>query len=168
MKALVLFDIDYTIFDTNSFKKSGLTLYTLYPGVKNVLEKLNNTYTLGILSQGEKEFQIKKLQETGIFELLDKDHIFITQDKHGEMEEILKNLEIEETILVDDKLEILKKAKELHLKTRTVWIKNGPYAMSTTENFIPDFTIQDISNLLEVLHMLPTGIVESPQQREYN
>lgn len=78
MKALVLFDIDYTIFDTNSFKKSGLTLYRLYPGVKNVLEKLNNTYTLGILSQGEKEFQIKKLQETGIFELLDKDLIIFS------------------------------------------------------------------------------------------
>lgn len=165
---LVLFDIDYTIFDTDVFKASGLKLYSLYPQVKNILNILSNKYTLGVLSQGEKGFQIKKLLETGIYKLFDEDHIFITPDKHGELESIFKNLKIEKTIFVEDKLEILKKAKELNPQMVTIWIKNGPYASTTEETHIPDFSIENISQLPQVFDRLTAGLIETPQEREYN
>jgi len=66
---IVLFDIDYTLFNTDTFKDSGLTLYTLYPQVKKVLELLNTKYTLGILSEGDVGLQNRKLKETGIYQL---------------------------------------------------------------------------------------------------
>lgn len=165
---LILFDIDYTLFDTQVFKDSNLVMYTLYPQVKNILENLNNKFTLGILSQGEKEFQIRKLHETGIFNLFDKDHIFITPDKHGELEGILKNLKIEKTVFIEDKLEILKKAKNLNPAMITIWVKNGPYAQNTKDAFSPDFSVETISKLPDVFDKLFTGIVETPLEREYN
>lgn len=148
---LVLFDIDYTLFDTATFKNSGLSLYTLYPQVKKVLEELSNKFTLGILSQGETDFQIKKLKETGIFELFDKNHLFITRDKHGEMEGILKRLQMEKAIFVEDKPEILKKAKGLDPHMVTVWVKNGPFAAASKADFQPDYVVDSVLEIPTLL-----------------
>lgn len=148
----VLFDIDYTLFNTDSFKKSGLTLYTLYPQVKKVLELLNTKYTLGILSEGEMELQMNKLKQTGIVNLFNQKSTFIVKDKHGELEQIMKLLEAEKAVFVEDKKEMLARAKELDKNLITVWVKNGPYAQSTQSTFIPDYqinTLIELPNLLE-------------------
>ena len=47
-KTIVLLDIDYTLFDTKTFKDSGLTNYILYDEVLQVLGRLRGTVELGI------------------------------------------------------------------------------------------------------------------------
>ena len=44
----VLFDIDFTLFDTQTFKDSKLTKYTSYGEVISVLENLSKISELGI------------------------------------------------------------------------------------------------------------------------
>ncbi len=148
---ILLFDIDYTLFDTAAFKESGLTSYNLYPEVKNILESLCKSYTLGILSQGETDFQMKKLTETEILELFDKNHIFIIPDKLQALSGIMGKLSHEDVLFVDDKLEMLEEAKKLDPKLKTVWVKNGPFAKSTQCTFTPDKTIPFLSELPSAL-----------------
>lgn len=148
---IVLFDIDYTLFDTAAFKESGLTNYSLYPGVKKILEQLSSSFTLGILSQGETDFQLKKLDTTGIRDVFDRDHMFIIPDKKEALAEILGKIASEEIVFVEDKLEMLEEAKRVNPKIKTVWYRNGPFAENTKSTFNPDVIIFELSKLLEVL-----------------
>ena len=65
-KPIVLFDIDYTLFDTALFKQSGLSMHKIYAEVTQTLDGLNNFATLGIFSKGETQFQKTKLEKTGM------------------------------------------------------------------------------------------------------
>jgi len=60
-KPAILFDIDYTLFDTDFFKESKLLKHKIYDEVIGVLESLAEATTLGIFSKGETEFQKTKL-----------------------------------------------------------------------------------------------------------
>lgn len=144
---IILFDIDYTLFDTEEFKKSNLTTYKLYPQTQKVLEQLKSSFTLGILSQGEKGFQIMKLQETGILELFDPGHLFIIPDKLESLPGIMDMLKAEDVAFVDDKIWMLEKAKSLDPKLKTVWFKNGPFVKESA--FTPDKTITSLEELFE-------------------
>ena len=80
-KPIVLFDIDYTLFDTDHFKKSALTKHKIYEEVRDVLEKLSKIAMLGIFSEGNLEFQRKKLNQTGIEGYFKKDNTHIVLNK---------------------------------------------------------------------------------------
>ena len=54
---VVLLDIDYTLFDTKTFKESSLKKYALYDEISAVLKDLANVAELGIFSKGEDTFQ---------------------------------------------------------------------------------------------------------------
>jgi len=126
-------------------------LYTLYPQVKKVLELLNTKYTLGILSEGDVGLQNRKLKETGIYQLFNPRHTFIVKNKQVELEEIMKLLVIEKIVLVEDKKEMLSRAKELDKNLTAIWIKNGPYAQSTKSEFVPDYEIKTLLELPDLL-----------------
>lgn len=153
-KKILLFDIDYTLFDTAHFKESNLSSYLLYPDVENVLLKLHSKIQLGILSQGEHDFQIAKLKNTGIFNFFKSEYIFIVEDKHGELQHIMKFLKDFDVIFVEDKKEMLERAKEFDPEIKTVWVQKGPYADATSSKFSPHFTIFDISELPPLLEKL--------------
>lgn len=154
---LILFDIDYTLFDTDTFKASQLRLFSLYPFVEEVLRAISGAYTLGILSQGEKELQEKKLKETGIIHFFDPSHMYIVENKHTELEKIMKSLVKFSTILVEDKKEMLERAHEFDSDLVTVWVKNGPYASSTLSEFKPSYAIPDVASLPELLVSIDLG-----------
>ncbi|MGE5042308.1 MAG: HAD family hydrolase [Candidatus Levyibacteriota bacterium] len=145
----ILFDIDYTLFDTETFKKSNLTSYNLYPQTKKVLEQLKSSFRLGILSEGETDFQMKKLQETGILGLFDRAHIFIITNKIESLPGIMEHLKEEEVVFVEDKIRMLEKAKSLDPQLKTVWFKNGPFVEES--GFTPDHVIESLADLLRVL-----------------
>src|SRR3989344_3789437 len=106
-KPIVLFDIDYTLFDTGYFKESLRTKHKVYEEVKDVLGKLSKIAILGIFSEGDLEFQKKKLNQTGIEDYFEKDHTHIVLNKLSEFEKILRKYEDRITFFVDDKLSIL-------------------------------------------------------------
>lgn len=148
---VILFDIDYTIFDTDKFKNSNLTSYGLYTDVKHTLEDLFKKYKLGILSTGERQFQLRKLKETGIYDLFDKDLVLIFEDKAAEFENLSAKLRNLNVWYVEDKINMLELAKRASPNLKTIWFKNGPYVELISSNFVPDKIINSFSKLKTLL-----------------
>lgn len=149
-KKVVLFDIDYTLFDTDRLKQSELQEHKLYDEVVSVLEDLSKIADLGILSEGDLAFQKKKLLKTEIEKHFSKNNVFIVSDKLAALDQILKKYKNNKLYLVDDRLQILEKAKELHSAIITIWVKRGPFA-SLPSSFKPDKTIENLSALVSIV-----------------
>lgn len=152
-KLIILFDIDYTIFNTALFKQSNLTQYSIYPEVSAILNDLSTQATLGILSQGEKEFQQNKLIQTKIDHLFHKDHIHIALDKKKLIHTISEMYKDKSLIIIDDKLPLLVFAKKYIPNAVTVWVKRGEYAenQKPIPGFTPDATLNNLSKIMRCL-----------------
>lgn len=150
MNKLVLFDIDYTLFDTASFKESNLTKFSLYDEIGLLLEKLSKTATLAIFSKGETDFQINKLKKTGIDKYFTKDFIDIVEDKTYEFERVIDKYKNYEIYLIDDRISNLEIAKRHRSDIKTIWVERGPFAIKDT-NFVPDKSISDLGELEEYI-----------------
>ncbi|HUD04911.1 MAG TPA: hypothetical protein VMR59_02920 [Patescibacteria group bacterium] len=153
LNKLVLFDIDYTLFDTTALKASDLTQYSLYDEVKSVLVKSSKIAELGIFSKGESEFQKAKLQKTGIVKFFQTKNIHIFENKNQNLKEVIKQYGNCKIYLIDDKLEILYNAKQFDPSIFTIWIKRGPFAQDETflNNFSPDATITNLKEAISIV-----------------
>ena len=147
---IILFDIDYTLFDTNLFKETQLTTFRLYDEVEETLKTLKKNFRLGIFSEGDLEFQETKLKKTAIAAYFEPKFSFIVSDKRDALKELGEKLSGEEQIfMVDDKLEILADIKHAISKVKTVWVKRGFYAehAKPIPGFAPDFSVMTIGDL---------------------
>src|SRR3989344_9473192 len=87
-KKIILFDIDYTLFNTDVFKETQLKKHIVYDEVNNVLSKLSRIAILGIFAEGNLTFQKNKLTKTNIHKHFKKENIHIAERK----EELLKKV----------------------------------------------------------------------------
>ena len=156
MKKLVLFDIDFTLFDTRAFKDSQLTDYKIYEEVIAVLEEVSEFADLGIISKGEKEFQETKLEKTGMLKFFKEENIHIFEDKEANLTKIIDKYKENKIYLVDDRLETLYSAKN-HLKdVFTIWVKRGWFAENQKE--LPGFKADaEVENLSEVVRIVQSN-----------
>lgn len=152
-KKIVLFDIDYTLFDTALFKESRLLKHKIYKEVIDVLNSLSQIAILGIFSEGDTDFQKKKLKETNIDKYFAKDHTHIVLKKIDDLKTILKKYEDRKIFFVDDKLDILFDAKKLSPEVFTIWVKRGFYAKKQKEipGFAPNATITNLKQIIKVV-----------------
>ena len=120
LQKFVLFDIDYTLFDTKGFMDTGLTSYRIYDEVLEVLDKLSRIAGLGIISKGDSTFQESKLKKTGILKFFQKDHIHVAEDKGEILQETLDKYSNKRLFLVDDKIDLLKTAKKCRAISNTI------------------------------------------------
>ncbi|MBI2031191.1 MAG: hypothetical protein HYT08_01115 [Candidatus Levybacteria bacterium] len=150
---IVLFDIDYTLFDTDLFRKSGLKKHSVYSEVNDVLTVLSKVATLGIFSEGDIEFQKNKLLKTGVKKHFLKEFIHIAEKKEEVLKKILKKYKNNKIFLVDDKLSILHLAKNISSSIFTIWVKRGIYAENQKKipGFKPD---SEVGNLKETLQLV--------------
>lgn len=152
-KPLVLFDIDYTLFDTAFFKESKLLKHKVYKEVTEVLDSLNKIAILGVFSEGDIEFQKKKLKETNIEKYFAKDHTHIVLKKIDELKKVLEKYRDRQIFFVDDKLNILYDAKKLSPRVFTIWVKRGFYAQN--QKPIPGFKPgAEVLNLREIVDII--------------
>ena len=152
-KPVVFFDIDYTLFDTAKFKQSGFLEHKIYKEVIGVLENLKEIAVLGIFSEGDLEFQTKKLIKTNIKKYFDEIHTYIVLDKFGEMKKVFEKYKNNKIFLVDDKLTILRDLKKAMPLVFGIWIKRGWYARNQKEilGFKPD---AEVTSLKEVVNLI--------------
>lgn len=152
-KSLVLFDIDYTLFDTAFFKHSGLSEHKIYEEVMLVLDNLNSFVTLGIFSKGEIEFQKTKLEKTGMAKFFKKENIHIFDDKDTNLIQVLNKYKGYKIFLIDDKLGILYSAKTYSNQIFTIWVKRGPFAkvQKDISGFKPDKIIENLSDVVSII-----------------
>lgn len=150
---IVLFDIDYTLFDTEQFKASNLTKFMIYEEVRDVLAELQQIARLGIYSEGEATFQRNKLLQTNVAIHFLEDHLHIVEDKTVSIEEILSHYKNKQTFLIDDKLSMLRDAKKFLPTLFTIWVKRGPFAsvQEPFDDFAPDATVDTLHNIVEIV-----------------
>lgn len=152
-KKIVLFDIDYTLFDTDFFKKTNLRKHLVYDEVDDVLNRLSKIAKLGIFSEGELNLQKTKLLRTDIHKYFSKEHIHIVAKKDETLEGILRKYDDVMVFLVDDKLTILHQAKTIRPSLFTIWVKRGIYAKSQKpiKNFTPNAIIKNLKELIPIV-----------------
>lgn len=154
LNKIVFFDIDYTLFDTDTYKKTGLQTYQLFQEVKEVLERVLKCAEIGILSEGQEDIQREKLRKTGIEHLFNKNNVHITQSKKDFMKSILNNYKDRNIVLIDDRKDMLLIGKELYPSLITIWIRRGIYQdMKTEEEFSPDYSFESLKEVSSVICM---------------
>lgn len=153
---IILFDIDYTLFDTRKFKDSKLQDYSSYEEVKEILIKLSELASLGIFSKGETEFQKTKLKKTGMIKFFKDNNVHIFNDKDANLINVLEKYKDSKLFLVDDKLEILYSAKKHMPQVLTIWVKRGPFAerQKPIEGFSPDEQVENLSEVLRIVQKM--------------
>ncbi len=153
-KKIILFDIDYTVFNMGLFRDTDLKTYEVYEEVHEVLEQLKEVADLGIFSQGEVAFQNRKLIETSIEHYFLREHIHIVKEKEAVIEEILKKYRKSgKLFLVDDRLPILQLAQQLNPKLMTFWVKRGFFAenQQPITGFEPDATVLTLREIVPLI-----------------
>jgi UDP-N-acetylglucosamine diphosphorylase / glucose-1-phosphate thymidylyltransferase / UDP-N-acetylgalactosamine diphosphorylase / glucosamine-1-phosphate N-acetyltransferase / galactosamine-1-phosphate N-acetyltransferase len=152
-KKLVLFDIDYTLFDTGIFKESQLTSYNVYEEVIDMLVTVGKSARLGIFSEGELDFQKTKLLKTDIMRHFLDENIHIVASKDMMIKEVLEQYRGEDVFLIDDKLPVLQAAKEILKDIKTVWVKRGIYAenQKPIPGFSPNFEVTNLSDIATIV-----------------
>lgn len=150
---VVLFDIDYTLFDTARFKQTNLVEYSLYEEVPSVLSQLQKIAKLGIFSEGETEFQRAKLIKTQIHSQFHEDYINIVEKKEYSYAEMLQRFDKSLVFLIDDKLPVLHDAKRQFRDVVTIWIKRGPFAENQQDipGFEPDAIVTSLAEAVPVI-----------------
>ena len=148
---VVLFDIDYTLFNTKTFKDSELTEFILYDEVVETLETLGATVRLGIFSEGDLDFQKTKLVKTMIDARFPLEDTHIVESKKATVGDVIARYNKQKLILVDDKLEVLAQAKQISPNVFTIWVKRGPFALSTLSDFKPDKTVETLSEVIGII-----------------
>ena len=152
-KPVILFDIDYTLFDTAFFKQSGLSEHKIYSEVMQVLDSLSAIATLGIFSEGNLNFQKIKLQKTGIGKYFEQKNTHIVLNKLDELRSIHNRYKDVTTFFVDDKLSILFDAKKMFPEIFVIWVKRGFYAENQEPilGFKPDAEIGSLSEIVRII-----------------
>ena len=141
LKKIVLFDIDYTILDTDVLKKSNRATFQLYKEVLETFSQLKEVADFGIFSEGDIAFQKRKMRETNIENYFLKEHIHIVEKKNEKIKQILELYTDKGRLyFVDDKLSVLHLAKSYEPSVFTIWVKRGIYALNQKpiEGFTPD------------------------------
>ncbi|MDE3041234.1 MAG: HAD family hydrolase [Nitrospirota bacterium] len=139
----------------------------LFPGTLDVITQLKQWGKVVILSDGDVVFQPRKIERSGLFEIVDE-NVLIYIHKEQEMNDVERRYPADHYVLVDDKLRILTAIKtRWRSRVTTVFPRQGHYARDprTLTSFPPaDLNIEQIANLLEYdLHeLLEASRIERP------
>lgn len=152
---IVLFDIDYTLFNTDVFKETQLKKHSVYDEVHSVLENLSKVAELGIFSEGETDFQKTKLNKTDIKKYFKEKYVHIALNKKDEIRNIMDKYSNKQLFLVDDKLTILYELKRVLPSIFTIWVKRGIYAKNqkNIKGFKPDYEIKNLRDLPAIINI---------------
>jgi len=145
--------------EINQILDIGKTLLTmpiqLLEGVENVLQKLQGSYKLILITKGDLLDQERKLEKSGLIDYFH--HIEIMSDKHeNNYKKLLARLDIkpEEFLMVGNsiKSDILPVinigAKAVHVPFEVTWQHESNHSIPDCEAFI---TISEISEILNIL-----------------
>ncbi len=126
----------------------------LYPGSLPALEYLTTIGEIGILSDGDGDYQPRKIANAGLTEAVGGPaDVLIYTHKETCFEDVMKRLPGRHYVLVEDKEKLLASAKEfMGDKVTTVWVKQGHYAHDPEayRKPDPDIVLEKIGDLCEL------------------
>jgi FMN phosphatase YigB (HAD superfamily) len=122
----------------------------VYPGALAAIEHLSELGEVAILSDGDEDYQPRKIANAGLAEAVGPEDLLIYTHKETCFEDVMYRLPAEHYVLVDDKEKILAGAKEFMGDClTTVWVRQGHYAHDPAQyrKPDPDITIEKIADL---------------------
>ncbi len=129
----------------------------LYPNSLDVLERFRGWGPTVILSDGDAVFQPRKIERSGLQEIVDGD-VLIYIHKERELDDVERRYPADHYVLVDDKLRILTAVKRVwEHRVTTLFPRQGHYAQdpqALATNPPADLTVERIGYLLA--YDLPT------------
>jgi FMN phosphatase YigB (HAD superfamily) len=124
----------------------------LYPGAREVVERLNGVGTTVILSDGDVVFQPHKIERAGLAAAVDG-RVLIYRHKEQALDDVERRYPARHYVVVDDKLRILSAVKQFWgERVTTVFARQGSYAhdAAALRAFPPtDVTAERIAELLD-------------------
>lgn len=123
----------------------------VYPNVRKVVEHLDSIGTTAILSDGDIVFQPRKIQRSGLWDLV-KGRVMVTLHKERRIDDVQQRFPADHYVLVDDKPKLLAAIKDqLGDKATTVFVRQGHYAdeAGVTDPSDIDISIESIGELLD-------------------
>jgi len=100
----------------------------LYPGALEAVKKVRTWAPSVILSDGDAVFQPRKVQRSGLWQAFDG-HVLIFVHKEQELEDVERFYPAKHYVMIDDKIRILAKMKEIWGdRVTTVFPRQGHYA----------------------------------------
>lgn len=139
----------------------------LFPGTLDVITHLKQWGKVVILSDGDVVFQPRKIERSGLFEIVDK-NVLVYIHKEQEMDDVERLYPADHYVLVDDKLRILTAIKtRWRSRVTTVFPRQGHYARDpqTLASFPPaDLSLERIGDLLgyDLQKLLEASRIECP------
>src|SRR4051812_26043651 len=126
----------------------------VYPGSLKALEYLTTLGEVAILSDGDEDYQPRKIENAGLTEAVGGPaDVLIYTHKETCFEDVMQRLPADHYVLIDDKERILAGAKEfMGDALTTVWVKQGHYAEDPSHYRKPDpnVVIDSIGELCEL------------------
>jgi len=123
----------------------------LYPGSLPALKYLTKIGEVGILSDGDSDYQPRKIANAGLTEAVGGPaDVLIYTHKETCFEDVMKRLPGRHYVLVEDKEKLLASAKEfMGDRVTTVWVKQGHYAHDPKayRKPDPDIVLEKIGDL---------------------
>ena len=123
----------------------------LYPGSLLALKYLTKIGEVGILSDGDSDYQPRKIANAGLTEAVGGPaDVLIYTHKETCFEDVMKRLPGRHYVLVEDKEKLLASAKEfMGDRVTTVWVKQGHYAHDPKayRKPDPDIVLEKIGDL---------------------
>lgn len=123
----------------------------LFPNSLDVVERVKQWGPAVILSDGDVVFQPRKVERSGLFEVVDG-NVLIYVHKEHELDDVEQRYPADHYVLIDDKLRILAAVKKAWgRRVTTVFPKQGHYARDpqTLAAFPPaDLSLERIGDLL--------------------
>jgi hypothetical protein len=161
MNPILLFDIDYTLINVKLFwkplniepdwKKANLPYRdAVYKEVPEVLEKLSKKFQLGIYSEGDENFQLKKLQKGNLLQFFTKKLMYIHISKKNTLEQIKQISRNDLLWFIDDRLDNLDSVHTTIPEAKTVRIVRG-YYRRVSYSFKPDYSFSSLKPLIRYL-----------------
>ncbi len=123
----------------------------LYPGSLPALEYLTNLGEIGILSDGDEDYQPRKIANAGLTDAVGGPaDVLIYTHKETCFEDVMRRLPGRHYVLVEDKEKLLAAAKEfMGGRVTTVWVRQGHYAHDPAHyrEPHPDIVLESIGDL---------------------
>ncbi len=149
-KNIILIDFDHTLFNTNKFVENVDKLGKdvnyksfLYPDAEEFVTYASKYGTPVLFSEGEVNFQLEKIKNTGIDKLF-KENVKV-YPSYEKMLDIKKLTAGHDVVLIDDKPEVVDMAISWGYKV--IRIKRGRYIESNS-NLLPTHEVDSLKAII--------------------
>jgi len=149
-KNIILIDFDHTLFNTTKFaenvdKLNGDINYKsfLYPDAEEFIKYASQYGTPVLFSEGELNFQLEKIKNTGIGKLF-RENVKV-YPSYGKMADIKNLTNGHSVVLIDDKPEIVDMAISWGYKV--IRVKRGKY-IDSNSNLSPTHEVESLRDII--------------------